>query len=156
MHHGGRVRLAAIASAAILIVVLLAVAASSVSPLRVTCATGMDVPECQGTVTASLSRGLAPVHPLIVAAHVEPGPAAATDAHGHRATVTFDLLGVPGTTSVRLFYDMGGHWGAVPDRTAVELAAWALVAAAAVVGIAGIAALALRRRHPQRRRQTAS
>ena len=54
--------------------------------------------------------------------------------------MTFDLLCVPGPTTVRLFYDIGAHWGGAPDRGALELAAWSLLAAGVVgVGVAGLA-----------------
>ncbi len=120
-----------------LLIVVIAVLASSVAPLRVTCASTIPADVCAGTVAASLTRGL-PVHPLVLAANVEPGPAALSNTAGHRATVQFDLLGVPGSTSVRLFYDMGGHWGAVPSRSAMESAAWALAASAIAVGLGGL------------------
>ena len=115
--------------------------ASVAQPSRITCAVGrLAVQACHETVAAALERGLAPFHPLILAAHVEPGPAADPSQYGLRASVTFDLLGVPGPTTVRLFYDIGAHWGGAPDRGALELAAWSLLAAG-VVGV-GVASLA--------------
>ena len=123
---------------------ILAMLASAVPPLQITCATTLTDQVCHGTVTASLERGLAPFHPLILAAHVDPGSAGPTE-NGHRATVTFDLLGVPGPTTVRLFYDIGGHWGAVPDRALTELALWSLLAVAAIVGLGAASSVLLRR-----------
>ncbi len=127
-------------------------AASAVKPLSVTCAPELDAQVCQDTVAASLSRGLAPFHPLILSALVEPGEATGPGESGHRATVTYDLLGVPGPTTVRLFYDVGGHWGGVPSRSATELGVWALLAAAlafgAVAVVIGLGVRMVRRRRP--------
>jgi hypothetical protein len=103
---------------------VLAGAAASSAPLRIECGT-IDQRTCRETVTAALDRALPSLHPLVLAARVGPGPAW-PNGMGHRATVTFDLAGVPGSTDVRLFYDMGGHWGGTTDRGAIELAAWAL------------------------------
>ena len=114
---------------------LLALGASSVAPLRIACAPGLDVVVCQRTVIASLERGLAPFHPLIVSAFAEPGATPQAGAVGHRATVSFDLLGVPGPTTVALYYDIGAHWGGVPSRGRPELAAWALFAAGVMMGV---------------------
>lgn len=128
---------------------LLAAGASAVPALQITCAPGGPQDQaCRDTVFAAQERGLAPFHPLILAAHVEPGPAADPGQNGHRATVTFDLLGIPGPTRVRLFYDIGGHWGGVPDRGALELAAWSLLVAMVAVslGAAVITLLGLARR----------
>jgi hypothetical protein len=86
------------------------------------------------TVVAALERGLAPLHPLILDASVEPGPASAATELGHRATVTFAMLGVPGPTEVKLFVDVGGHWGGTPDRRAPELAIWSLLTPTLVLG----------------------
>jgi hypothetical protein len=83
----------------------------------------MAVETCRDIVDATLRRGLSGPHPLILAARVEPGSAGANE-YGHRATVTYDLLGVPYATVVRLYYETGGHWGGESDRTALELAAW--------------------------------
>ncbi len=125
-----------------LLVVMIAAAASSVAPLRVTCDPALTADVCRDTVVASRSRGLAPFHPLVVSAHVRPGPAAATNTSGHRATVAFDLLGVPGPTTVRMYYDIGGHWGGVTDRGAAELALWALIVPLIVVGMMALALFA--------------
>jgi len=81
-----------------------------------------------------MERGLAAVHPLILEAHVEPGPAAAPQELGHKATVTFTMLGIPGPTTVKLFADVGAHWGGVTDRGAGELGLWSLVAPLLVAG----------------------
>ena len=64
---------------------------------------------------------------------------------GHRATVTFDLLGVPGPTTVALYYDIGAHWGGVTSRAPMELAGWALLGATMVVAVlAGVVGLGIR------------
>ncbi len=130
-----------------------AAAASSVSALRITCDPGLSEMACQQTVHAALERGLASFHPLILSAQVAPGEAAAGQV-GHRATVTFDLLGVPGPTTVRLFYDIGAHWGGVPSRTAAELAGWALLMAgffvAAAALVVAVVMLVTRRRRADR------
>ena len=97
-------------------------------------------------------EGLPASHPLILSAYVEPGEATHPGESGHRATVTFDLLGVPGPTTVRLFYDVGGHWGGVSNRTTLELAAWSLImaglAVATVALVTGAVTVVIgRRRH---------
>ena len=131
----------------ILASVVLMAAGVTAGPLSRTCAAPVSGEVCAETVEAALERGLAPFHPLILASHVEPGPAAASLELGHKATVTFDLLGVPGTTSVRLYLDMGGHWGGVVDRDDLELAGWALapLVLSSVVAVGLLAAV--RRRH---------
>jgi hypothetical protein len=106
---------------------------------------------CVETIDAALRKGLPAVHSLLLAAHVEPGPAARPDQFGHRATVTFSLLGVPGTAPVRMFFDAGGHWGGIADRQAPELAAWAVgwataIGIGATVAAAGVRRLARRSR----------
>jgi len=106
-----------------------------VAPLQVKCAPALDDVVCRRTVVASLERGLAPFHPLIVSAYAEPGEVPDSGQVGHRATVTFDLLGVPGQTTVALYYDIAAHWGGVTSRGGAELAAWALLVAAIVVGV---------------------
>jgi hypothetical protein len=136
---------AATVGGTLLLILLFALGASSIRPLRIGCAPGLDSQVCADTVTASLSRGLAPFHPLILSAYVEPGEVTGAGESGHRATVTYDLLGVPGPTTVRLFYDVGGHWGGVPNRTAPELAAWALLTSAIAVGIVGLVGSGIRR-----------
>ena len=128
----------ATAAGALLLVLLLAAGASSVAPLRVGCAPGLDAVVCERTVVAALERGLAPFHPLILSAFVEPGEVPRSGEVGHRATVTFDLLGVPGPTTVALYYDIGAHWGGVPSRGRPELAAWAVFAAGVMVGVVAL------------------
>lgn len=112
----------------------------------------LDTQVCHDTLSAAQTRGLATSHPLILSAYVEPGEATEPGQSGHRATVTFDLLGVPGATTVRLFYDMGGHWGGVPSRTAPELGAWALLTAGLIIGalalVVGALIAGVRRRRP--------
>lgn len=145
----------ALAIAASLTVVL-AIALAAMSPLASTCAAGPFTDQvCGETVTAALERGLAPFHPLILAAHVDPGEATTPGQSGHRATVSFDLLGVPGPTSVRLFYGVGGHWGGAPSRGGPELAVWSLLAAGVVVGIGSALVVLVGRRRRAAGRSTA-
>ena len=106
----------------------------------------MSADACAASVEAALARGLAPIHPLILAAHVAPGADPGPGELGHRATVTFDLLGVPGPTVVRLYYDLGGHWGGEADRSPEELALWWALPAIVLGAIAGGALWAVRRR----------
>lgn len=115
--------------------IILAWVATAVPPLRIECG-DVETMVCEGTVTAAQTRGLARPHPLILGASVSRGPAWPT-AMGHRATVAFDLAGVPGTTTIRLYYDMGGHWGGVTDKGALEVVAWSL-GWAAIVAAAGV------------------
>lgn len=121
---------------------LLVVAGVAASPLAQTCAPPLEEDVCTATVEASLERGLEPVHPLILSSHVEPGPAAGASELGHKATVTFELLGVPGPTSVRMYLDLGGHWGGAVDRSDPEIMLWAL-APLIVAGLAAVAILGL-------------
>jgi hypothetical protein len=114
--------------------IALAVSAN-VPPLRIECpADGMSVTACHDTVTATLRRGLVVPHPLILAVRVEPGPAG-PDEYGHRATVTYDLLGMPFPTVIELSYDLGGHWGGSADHGWPELALWWLVPVVVLLGI---------------------
>ena len=83
----------------------------------------MVVDTCRDVGDAALRRGLSGPHPLILAARVEPGPAS-SGTYGHRATVTYDLLGVPSATVVRLYYDIGGHWGGDPIALRSSSAWW--------------------------------
>lgn len=119
--------------------------AASVAPLRVTCDPVMPADVCAETADAGLRRGMPRLHPLITEASVEPGPAFPDD-HGHRATVRYVLLPGP-VVRERLFFDAGGHWGAIPDHGAIELLPWALLPAglATLVGAACGALLARRR-----------
>ena len=110
-------------------------------PIDQTCDPALTRDVCLETIDAAVRRGLPAVHPLLLAAHAEPGPAARPDQFGHRATVTFSLLGIPGTVPVRMFFDAGGHWGGIADRQATELAA-RTIASAIAVGIAAAAAAA--------------
>ncbi len=96
-----------------------------------------------------MERGLPPFHPLVLSAHAVPGEAGVGQ-YGLRATVTFDLLGVPGPTDVRLYYDIGGNWGGPPSRRGPELAVWALLAAAVAVGLVMLIVLGIRRWHRRR------
>jgi hypothetical protein len=128
---------------------LLVVAGTRLAPMSRSCAPDLSPAACEAAVAAVLRRGLPALHPLILAARVEPGSAAGAEELGHRATVTFDLLAVPGSTSVELHSDQGGHWGGRSDRSAAELAAWSLLPLllASVVGV-GAAAWIRRRRAP--------
>jgi hypothetical protein len=92
---------------------------------------------CAETADAGLRRGMPRLHPLITQAAVAPGPAFPDD-YGHRATVRYSLLPGP-VVEERLFFDAGGHWGAVPDHGDVELAIWALVPTG-VTTLLGVAA----------------
>lgn len=135
--------------AALVGAVWLAVGAG-VRPLRQTCDLVLAADVCLETIDAALRDGLPRVHPLLLAAHAQPGPAARPDEFGHRATVTFNVLGMPGAVVVRLFFDAGGHWGGVADRDAAEIALWA-VAQGVVVAVVGGAWLLLRRYRTNRR-----
>lgn len=123
-----------------LVLTVLAIAfavSANVPPLRVECPTaGMTAETCHDVVNATLRRGLTVPHPLIVAAHVVPGPAGPTET-GHRATVTYSLLGMPFPTVIELYYDMGGHWGGVADHGWPELPLWWLVPVVVLLGIGG-------------------
>lgn len=122
------------ATAAVLLAAVIVIVGTSAQPLRETCAAALRGDVCQETVAAALERGLPQLHPLILAARVDPGPASASSELGHRATVTFEMLGVPAPTRVKLFVDVGAHWGGSADRGSVELALWSLVPAALALG----------------------
>jgi hypothetical protein len=125
----------------------LVVLGGSSTPLSRTCADELSVAACEGAVDAVMRRGLPSLHPLILAAHVEPGSAPGFADMGHRASVSFDLLGVPGATTIDLYYDAGGHWGGESDRPDDEIAAWTVapLASAIIVGVV-IVGLTWRRR----------
>jgi hypothetical protein len=134
------VRVALIAAAAVvlaaILLVVVGVGASAPAP---TCAEGMDPVACTSAVGAVVRRGLPDVHPLILASRVQPGSDPGPQDHGHRATVEFDMLGVPGPVSIELYYDVGAHWGGRLDRPEDELTAWTL----APLLVAGVAAIAM-------------
>jgi len=131
----GRIRLRTLETIALVgLTALLLAAGALVPPLHETSTTAMSAEVRHESVVAALERGLAPLHPLIFDATVESGPANAPAELGHRATVTFAMLGVPGPTRVKLFVDVGAHWGGTPDRGAAELAAWSLLAPLVVLG----------------------
>ncbi len=109
---------------------------TAIRPLGQTCDPALSHEVCLETIDAALRKGMPGLHPLLLGATAEPGPAARPDQFGHRATVTFDALAMPGPTSVRLFFDAGGHWGGIASRDAVELGAWAVAQAALVAGVA--------------------
>ena len=117
-------------------------------PLRQTCDPALATDVCLETIDAALRKGMPGVHPLLVGAHAEPGPAAGPDQFGHRATVTFDVLGMVGPTTVRLFFDTGAHWGGIADRGTWELLPWA-VGEGLAVGGAGAGGLWLLLRTPR-------
>jgi hypothetical protein len=105
-------------------------------PIEQTCDPQLTRPVCLETIDAALRKGLPAIHPLVLTAQAEPGPAAGADQLGHRATVHFGLLGIPGPVSVRLFFDAGAHWGGIPDRGATELAVWSLGEGIVIAGAA--------------------
>ncbi|MBX3030456.1 MAG: hypothetical protein KF809_09870 [Chloroflexi bacterium] len=118
--------------------------AASTAPLRVSCDSAVPADVCAETADAGLRRGMPRLHPLIVEAAVGPGPAF-PDGYGHRATVTYSLFPGP-SVNERLFFDAGGHWGAIPDQSDVALALWALLPAAAMTAIGALAGWAIGRR----------
>lgn len=135
-----RRRLAIGAVAGVLVGALWVALGATLAPLRVTCDPAVPPDVCAETADAGLRRGMPRLHPLLTEATVAPGPAY-PDGYGHRATVTYSLL--PGPVVVeRLFFDAGGHWGAIPDRPDLELATWALLPLllATVIGAASGAA----------------
>jgi hypothetical protein len=117
-------------------------------PIEQTCDPQLTTPICLETIDAALRKGLPAIHPLLLTARAEPGPAAGADQLGHRATVHFGLLGVPGPVSVRLFFDAGAHWGGIADRGAAELSVWSMAEGVVIAGVAaGAWTLFRRRRH---------
>ena len=124
-----------------LILTVLAIAfavSANVPPLRVDCPPeGMSAESCRDAVNATLRRGLVVPHPLILAAHVVPGPASSTES-GHRATVTYDMLGLPFPTVIDLYYDMGGHWDGVADHGSPEIPLAWVVPVVVLLGLGGL------------------
>lgn len=117
-------------------------------PLEVTCDPRLTTAVCVETIDAALRKGLPAIHPLLLTAGAEPGPAAGADQFGHRATVRFGLLGVPGPVSVRLFFDAGAHWGGIADQGEAELSVWSVAEGVVVAGAAAGAWTSFsRRRH---------
>ena len=110
-----------------------------VRPIDQTCDRSLARDVCLETIDAALRRGLPNIHPLLLAAHAAPGPAARSDQFGQRATVAFDVLGIPGPISVRLFFDAGAHWGGIADRGAPELALWTVAEGLVAAGAAAAA-----------------
>ena len=134
---------AAIAAATLVLLgVLVVFAGTSAAPISRTCAEDIDVTGCEEAVTAVMKRGLPALHPLILSAHVEPGSAPGPQDLGHRATVTFELLAVPGPVSIDLYFDRGAHWGGESDRGDTEIKAWAL-APLVIVSLLAVALLGL-------------
>jgi hypothetical protein len=118
------------------------VLASLVAPIRTSCDPVLTPGECRESVRAAMARGLPRPHGLLLAARVTAGPDRAPDQLGHRATVTFDILGAPAAVGVALHLDLGGHWGGVVDRDQLEVQAVPVVQSALIVvlglGIAGL------------------
>ncbi len=110
--------------------------AATAAPARIGCDPVIPQDVCAETADAGLRRGMPRFHPFITEAAVAPGPAF-PDGYGHRATVHYSLLPGP-VVAERLFFDAGGHWGAIPDHGDVELAIWALLPAGitTLVGVA--------------------
>ena len=113
------------AVAGLLVGLLWVAVATTFAPLRLSCDPVLPADVCAETADAGLRRGMPRLHPLITEAAVAPGPAF-PDSYGHRATVRYTLLPGPVVTE-RLFFDAGGHWGAIPDQGDVGLALWALL-----------------------------
>lgn len=123
---------------------------STVQPMRQTCDPTLAKEICLGSIDAALRRGMPAIHPLLLEAHATPGPAARPDQFGHRATITFGVLGVGQPASVRLFFDAGGHWAGVADTATAELAFWA-IAQGIIVALIVAGALGLVMRVPRHR-----
>lgn len=123
---------------------------ASVGPLTRTCSPELEQGACGAAVDAVLRRGTPVLHPLILAAHVEPGDAPGPDEFGHRATVSFTLAAMPPAADVELYFDQGAHWGGRADPSEQVVSAMALepllLASAAGLLVLGIA----RRRRPAR------
>lgn len=119
---------------------------SSTAPLSRTCV-GLETTACDGAIEAVRRRGLAGIRPLILSVTVEPGSAPGPQELGHRATLTYQMLGMPDPTVIKLYYDQGGHWGGETERSDTELAAWALapLVLAALLALA-VVVMAWRRR----------
>jgi hypothetical protein len=140
----------AFAGGLLIVALVVILIGTSTGPLNRSCGDGLSEDACSGAVRAVMLRGLPDVHPLILAAHVEAGSAPGAGDLGHRATVTFDLLGLPDQTDFDLFYDQGGHWGGESDREDAEITTLTF----APLFIAGAAAMAIvafgLRRHRRR------
>ena len=112
-----------LAAALLLGGLLFAAGGSSVAPLSTSCV-NLETSACDGAIEAVRRRGLASIHPLILSVTVEPGSAPGRQDLGHRATLTYQMLGMPDSTVIELYYDQGAHWGGETDRSDTELAAW--------------------------------
>ena len=143
-------RLYVVAAVAVVLgaILLVAVTASRAAP-DPRCDEGMDEVACQSAVGAVVRRGLPALHPLILATRVEPGPNPGAQDLGHRATVEFDMFGMPDPIRVELHFDVGAHWGGRSDHTEQEVAAWALAPVFLAAGVAvGLLMIGWRRRRP--------
>ncbi len=129
------------------------VVTSLAAPLHVTCDPSVGTGPCGESVTAALSRGLQRPHGLLLEAYVEPGPDRGPGQLGHRATVTFDVLGAPAPVGVALHLDMGGHWGGVVDRDRLEVAAVPVVQSMLIIVLGLGAAWLVRAVGPRRDRR---
>lgn len=123
------------------------VAGTTAHPLQQTCDPALSAGACSETIVAALKKGMPRPHPLLLAAHAEPGPQSRNDQLGHRATVTFDILGVPSPTTVKLFLDIGGRWGGTASRSDTEMVLWSVGQGAGVaVVVTGAGSWLVRRR----------
>ncbi len=126
------------------------VVGTAAPPLQQTCDPALSAGACSETIAAALKKGMPRPHPVLLAAHAEPGPQSRNDQLGHRATVTFDLLGMPGQTTVRLYLDIGGRWGGSASRSDAEMVLWSVAQGAAIaVVVAGVGSFLVRRRRAQ-------
>lgn len=124
------------------------VAGAVLPPLMQSCDPALTAPVCAETIDASLRKGMPPLHPLLLRAHAAPGPAARPDQFGHRATVTFAVLGLPDPVSVRMFFDAGAHWGGIADPDGRLIAAFAVLSGVVIGAAAAVAGwLLIYRRH---------
>lgn len=128
----------AVVVAALVGAILLVAIGIGAPPPAPTCAEEMDEVACTSAVGAVARRGLPAIHPLILATRVEPGPESGPQQYGHRATVAFDMLGLPGPVSIELHYDSGAHWGGRLDRSEGDLVAWALAPLALAALLAAV------------------
>ena len=143
----GRGRYLVALALGILVAIGWIVISTTTYPLRETCDPALSAGACSETIVAALKKGMPRLHPLLLAAHAAPGPDSANDQLGHRATVTFDVLGMPGPITVDLYVDMGAHWGGVVEPGSTDVAMWLAAQGVLVaVAVAAIASWLVRRR----------